>query len=46
MVAMDFSGKSGGRVILNPREAESAEQEEGYNWRVCVWVAVCVMGFS
>ncbi|KAM9488306.1 growth factor receptor-bound protein 7 [Clarias gariepinus] len=33
MVAMDFSGKSGGRVILNPREAESAEQEEGYNWR-------------
>uniref|UniRef100_A0A3B1K6B2 Growth factor receptor bound protein 7 n=1 Tax=Astyanax mexicanus TaxID=7994 RepID=A0A3B1K6B2_ASTMX len=33
MVAMDFSGKSGGRVILNPREAQSAEQEEGYNWR-------------
>ncbi|XP_026781795.3 growth factor receptor-bound protein 10 [Pangasianodon hypophthalmus] len=33
MVAMDFSGKSGGRVILNPREAENAEQEEGYNWR-------------
>ncbi|TSL82547.1 Growth factor receptor-bound protein 7 [Bagarius yarrelli] len=33
MVAMDFSGKSGGRVILNPREAENAEQEEGYTWR-------------
>uniref|UniRef100_A0A3B4DW58 Uncharacterized protein n=1 Tax=Pygocentrus nattereri TaxID=42514 RepID=A0A3B4DW58_PYGNA len=33
MVAMDFSGKSGGRVILNPQEAQSAEQEEGYNWR-------------
>ncbi|XP_062847913.1 growth factor receptor-bound protein 7 [Trichomycterus rosablanca] len=33
MVAMDFSGKSGGRVILNPREAQNAEQEEGYNWR-------------
>lgn len=33
MVAMDFSGKSGGRVILNPQEAQNAEQEEGYNWR-------------
>ncbi|KAL7886847.1 hypothetical protein AOLI_G00045680 [Acnodon oligacanthus] len=33
MVAMDFSGKSGGRVILNPQEAQSAEKEEGYNWR-------------
>uniref|UniRef100_A0A4W4DR28 Growth factor receptor bound protein 7 n=1 Tax=Electrophorus electricus TaxID=8005 RepID=A0A4W4DR28_ELEEL len=33
LVAMDFSGKSGGRVILNPREAQSAEQEEAYSWR-------------
>ncbi|XP_076827092.1 growth factor receptor-bound protein 7 isoform X2 [Brachyhypopomus gauderio] len=33
LVAMDFSGKGGGRVILNPREAQSAEKEEGYNWR-------------
>ncbi|XP_067233957.1 growth factor receptor-bound protein 7 isoform X5 [Chanodichthys erythropterus] len=33
MVAMDFSGKSGGRVIQNPHEAQNAEQEEGQNWR-------------
>ncbi|XP_067290430.1 growth factor receptor-bound protein 7 [Pseudorasbora parva] len=33
MVAMDFSGKSGGRVIQNPHEAQNAEQEEGHNWR-------------
>ncbi|XP_057178531.1 growth factor receptor-bound protein 7 isoform X2 [Triplophysa rosa] len=32
MVAMDFSGNSG-RVIQNPHEAQSAEQEEGHNWR-------------
>lgn len=36
MVAMDFSGKSGGRVIQNPHEAQNAEQEEGQNWRVCM----------
>lgn len=33
MVAMDFSGKSGGRVIQNPHEAHNAEQEEGHSWR-------------
>ncbi|XP_052398092.1 growth factor receptor-bound protein 7-like [Carassius gibelio] len=33
MVAMDFSGKSGGRVIQNPHEAQNAEQEEGHSWR-------------
>ncbi|KAI1896505.1 hypothetical protein AGOR_G00095470 [Albula goreensis] len=33
LVAMDFSGKAGGRVIENPREAQSAEQEEGQTWR-------------
>ncbi|XP_069041893.1 growth factor receptor-bound protein 7 isoform X1 [Lepisosteus oculatus] len=33
LVAMDFSGKAGGRVIENPREAQSAEQEEGQAWR-------------
>ncbi|XP_029933029.1 growth factor receptor-bound protein 7 isoform X2 [Myripristis murdjan] len=33
LVAMDFSGKSGGRVIQNPWEAQSAEKEEGLAWR-------------
>ncbi|MED6276821.1 hypothetical protein CHARACLAT_006831 [Characodon lateralis] len=33
LVAMDFSGKAGGRVIENPTEAQSAEQEEGQAWR-------------
>ncbi|KAL4660527.1 growth factor receptor-bound protein 7-like isoform X1 [Arapaima gigas] len=33
LVAMDFSGKTGGRVIENPREAQHAEQEEGQAWR-------------
>ncbi|KAK7118697.1 hypothetical protein R3I94_022256 [Phoxinus phoxinus] len=33
MVAMDFSGKSGGRVIQNPHEAQNAVQEEGHVWR-------------
>ncbi|XP_041938668.1 growth factor receptor-bound protein 7 [Alosa sapidissima] len=33
MVAMDFTGKNGGRVIQNPKEAENAEQEEGQAWR-------------
>ncbi|XP_029699595.1 growth factor receptor-bound protein 7 [Takifugu rubripes] len=33
LVAMDFSGKAGGRVIQNPAEAQSAEQEEGQAWR-------------
>ncbi|XP_028286981.1 growth factor receptor-bound protein 7 [Parambassis ranga] len=33
LVAMDFSGKAGGRVIQNPAEAQSAEMEEGQNWR-------------
>uniref|UniRef100_A0A3B3RMF0 Growth factor receptor bound protein 7 n=1 Tax=Paramormyrops kingsleyae TaxID=1676925 RepID=A0A3B3RMF0_9TELE len=33
LVAMDFSGKAGGRVIANPREAQHAEQEEGQAWR-------------
>ncbi|KAL2078299.1 hypothetical protein ACEWY4_025984 [Coilia grayii] len=33
LVAMDFTGKSGGRVIQNPKEAENAEQEEGQAWR-------------
>ncbi|XP_071755281.1 growth factor receptor-bound protein 7 [Centroberyx gerrardi] len=33
LVAMDFSGKAGGRVIQNPREAQSAEREEGLAWR-------------
>lgn len=33
-MAMDFSGKAGGRVIQNPAEAQSAEMEEGQNWRV------------
>ncbi|KAJ7987706.1 hypothetical protein DPEC_G00329270 [Dallia pectoralis] len=33
LVAMDFSGKAGGRVIQNAREAQSAEQEEGQAWR-------------
>ncbi|XP_031416734.1 growth factor receptor-bound protein 7 isoform X1 [Clupea harengus] len=33
LVAMDFTGKSGGRVIQNAKEAESAEQEEGQAWR-------------
>ncbi|XP_037836954.1 growth factor receptor-bound protein 7 [Kryptolebias marmoratus] len=33
LVAMDFSGKAGGRVIQNPTEAESAEREEGRAWR-------------
>uniref|UniRef100_A0A3Q3LFH8 Growth factor receptor bound protein 7 n=1 Tax=Mastacembelus armatus TaxID=205130 RepID=A0A3Q3LFH8_9TELE len=36
LVAMDFSGKAGGRVIQNPREAQSAEREEGQAWRVRV----------
>lgn len=34
LVAMDFSGKAGGRVIQNPMEAQSAEREEGLAWRV------------
>uniref|UniRef100_G3NKA6 Growth factor receptor bound protein 7 n=1 Tax=Gasterosteus aculeatus aculeatus TaxID=481459 RepID=G3NKA6_GASAC len=33
LVAMDFSGKTGGRVIQNPAEAQSAEREEGQAWR-------------
>uniref|UniRef100_A0AAX7VL00 Growth factor receptor bound protein 7 n=1 Tax=Astatotilapia calliptera TaxID=8154 RepID=A0AAX7VL00_ASTCA len=33
LVAMDFSGKAGGRVIQNPMEAQSAEREEGLAWR-------------
>lgn len=33
LVAMDFSGKSGGQVIQNPHEAQNAEQEEGQHWR-------------
>lgn len=33
-MAMDFSGKAGGRVIQNPTEAQSAEREEGQAWRV------------
>uniref|UniRef100_A0A3B4ANU0 Uncharacterized protein n=1 Tax=Periophthalmus magnuspinnatus TaxID=409849 RepID=A0A3B4ANU0_9GOBI len=33
LVAMDFSGKAGGRVIQNPTEARSAEREEGQAWR-------------
>lgn len=36
LVAMDFSGKSGGQVIQNPHEAQNAEQEEGQHWRVCM----------
>lgn len=34
LVAMDFSGKAGGRVIQNLMEAQSAEREEGLAWRV------------
>uniref|UniRef100_A0A3Q4IAK0 Growth factor receptor bound protein 7 n=1 Tax=Neolamprologus brichardi TaxID=32507 RepID=A0A3Q4IAK0_NEOBR len=34
LVAMDFSGKAGGRVIQNPMEAQRAEREEGLAWRV------------
>ncbi|KAK2820097.1 hypothetical protein Q5P01_023056 [Channa striata] len=33
LVAMDFSGKDGGRVIQNLTEAQSAEREEGRAWR-------------
>ncbi|KAM3591975.1 uncharacterized protein V6R79_010536 [Siganus canaliculatus] len=33
LVAMDFSGKTGGRVIENPTEAQCAEREEGQAWR-------------
>ncbi|XP_034050542.1 growth factor receptor-bound protein 7 isoform X2 [Thalassophryne amazonica] len=33
LVAMDFSGKAGGRVIQNPTEAQCAEREEGQAWR-------------
>ncbi|KAF7665104.1 hypothetical protein LDENG_00155290 [Lucifuga dentata] len=33
LVAMDFSGNAGGRVIDNPVEAQSAEREEGRAWR-------------
>ncbi|KAM4524683.1 growth factor receptor-bound protein 7 isoform 2-T2 [Odontesthes bonariensis] len=33
LVAMDFSGKAGGRVIKNPMEAKCAEREEGQAWR-------------
>lgn len=33
LVAMDFSGRAGGRVIKNPMEAESAGREEGQAWR-------------
>uniref|UniRef100_A0A4W6E7W5 Growth factor receptor bound protein 7 n=1 Tax=Lates calcarifer TaxID=8187 RepID=A0A4W6E7W5_LATCA len=33
LVAMDFSGKAGGRVIQNPMEAQNAEREEGQAWR-------------
>ena len=39
---MDFTGKSGGRVIQNAKEAESAEQEEGQAWRVGDTLCVCV----
>lgn len=34
LVAMDFSGKAGGRVIQSPTEAQNAEREEGQAWRV------------
>lgn len=34
LVAMDFSGKTGGRVIQNSTEAQIAEKEEGQAWRV------------
>uniref|UniRef100_A0A665VKB2 Growth factor receptor-bound protein 7-like n=1 Tax=Echeneis naucrates TaxID=173247 RepID=A0A665VKB2_ECHNA len=33
LVAMDFSGKAGGRVIQSPMEAQNAEREEGRAWR-------------
>ncbi|XP_074475066.1 growth factor receptor-bound protein 7 [Sebastes fasciatus] len=33
LVAMDFSGKAGGRVIDDATEAECAEREEGQAWR-------------
>ncbi|XP_008435418.1 growth factor receptor-bound protein 7 [Poecilia reticulata] len=33
LVAMDFTGKAGGRVIANPTEAQNAEQEEAQAWR-------------
>ncbi|XP_024141558.1 growth factor receptor-bound protein 7 isoform X2 [Oryzias melastigma] len=33
LVAMDFSGKAGGRVIQNPTEAQTVELEEGQAWR-------------
>ncbi|KAG2460849.1 growth factor receptor-bound protein 7 isoform X1 [Polypterus senegalus] len=33
LVAMDFSGTMGGRVIENPREAQSVALEEGQAWR-------------
>uniref|UniRef100_A0A3P8VIU4 Growth factor receptor bound protein 7 n=2 Tax=Cynoglossus semilaevis TaxID=244447 RepID=A0A3P8VIU4_CYNSE len=33
LVAMDFSGKTGGRVIQNSTEAQIAEKEEGQAWR-------------
>lgn len=33
LVAMDFSGKTGGRVIQNPTEAQNVEEEEGQAWR-------------
>lgn len=34
LVAMDFSGKAGGRVIQNPTEAQTVGMEEGQAWRV------------
>nr|XP_057922296.1 growth factor receptor-bound protein 7 [Doryrhamphus excisus]XP_057922297.1 growth factor receptor-bound protein 7 [Doryrhamphus excisus] len=33
LVAMDFSGNAGGRVLQNPTEVRSAEREEGQAWR-------------
>ncbi|XP_032431289.1 growth factor receptor-bound protein 7 isoform X1 [Xiphophorus hellerii] len=33
LVAMDFTGKAGGRIIENPTEAQNAEQEEAQAWR-------------
>uniref|UniRef100_A0AAV2LCL4 Growth factor receptor bound protein 7 n=1 Tax=Knipowitschia caucasica TaxID=637954 RepID=A0AAV2LCL4_KNICA len=33
LVAMDFSGKAGGRVIQSASEAQSAAREEGQAWR-------------
>ncbi|XP_012718283.1 growth factor receptor-bound protein 7 [Fundulus heteroclitus] len=46
LVAMDFSGKAGGRVIDNPTEAESAEQEEGQAWRKREALRCCLSNMS